>query len=49
MYARAFAVIVNAAGYALPVLRSRGRDILAACGQLKSACRRERKRVPTQP
>ena len=33
----AFADIVNAAGYASPVRTPRGRDILAACGQLKSA------------
>ncbi|HUZ74967.1 MAG TPA: 23S rRNA (adenine(2503)-C(2))-methyltransferase RlmN [Stellaceae bacterium] len=32
----AFADIVNAAGYASPVRTPRGRDILAACGQLKS-------------
>jgi 23S rRNA (adenine2503-C2)-methyltransferase len=32
-----FAEIVNAAGYAAPVRMPRGRDILAACGQLKSA------------
>jgi 23S rRNA (adenine2503-C2)-methyltransferase len=32
-----FADIVNAAGYASPVRVPRGRDILAACGQLKSA------------
>ncbi len=32
----AFADIVNAAGYASPVRAPRGRDILAACGQLKS-------------
>jgi 23S rRNA (adenine2503-C2)-methyltransferase len=31
-----FADIVNAAGYASPVRTPRGRDILAACGQLKS-------------
>jgi 23S rRNA (adenine2503-C2)-methyltransferase len=31
-----FAQIVNRAGYASPVRRPRGRDILAACGQLKS-------------
>ncbi len=31
-----FGDIVNAAGYASPVRRPRGRDILAACGQLKS-------------
>jgi 23S rRNA (adenine2503-C2)-methyltransferase len=33
----AFGDIVNAAGYASPVRTPRGRDILAACGQLKSA------------
>ena len=32
-----FAAIVNRAGYAAPVRASRGRDIQAACGQLKSA------------
>ena len=32
-----FADIVNRAGYASPVRRPRGRDIMAACGQLKSA------------
>ena len=32
-----FAEIVNRAGYASPVRNPRGRDILAACGQLKSA------------
>ncbi len=31
-----FAAIVNRAGYAAPVRKPRGRDILAACGQLKS-------------
>ena len=31
-----FAEVVNAAGYASPVRTPRGRDILAACGQLKS-------------
>jgi len=31
-----FATIVNRAGYASPIRRPRGRDILAACGQLKS-------------
>jgi 23S rRNA (adenine2503-C2)-methyltransferase len=33
----AFADVVNRAGYASPVRTPRGRDILAACGQLKSA------------
>jgi 23S rRNA (adenine2503-C2)-methyltransferase len=32
-----FAEIVNRAGYSAPVRAPRGRDILAACGQLKSA------------
>jgi 23S rRNA (adenine2503-C2)-methyltransferase len=32
-----FAEIVNRAGYASPVRTPRGRDIFAACGQLKSA------------
>jgi 23S rRNA (adenine2503-C2)-methyltransferase len=31
-----FAGIINKAGYASPVRTPRGRDILAACGQLKS-------------
>lgn len=33
----AFANIVNRAGYVSPVRTPRGRDIMAACGQLKSA------------
>ncbi|MEM6677646.1 MAG: 23S rRNA (adenine(2503)-C(2))-methyltransferase RlmN [Pseudomonadota bacterium] len=39
----AFAEIVNRAGYASPVRTPRGDDILAACGQLKSATERARK------
>jgi len=31
-----FAAVVNRAGYASPIRTPRGRDILAACGQLKS-------------
>jgi 23S rRNA (adenine2503-C2)-methyltransferase len=31
-----FAEVVNRAGYASPIRRPRGRDILAACGQLRS-------------
>ena len=31
-----FADVVNKAGYASPVRTPRGRDILAACGQLRS-------------
>ncbi|MDA7946511.1 MAG: 23S rRNA (adenine(2503)-C(2))-methyltransferase RlmN [Hyphomicrobiaceae bacterium] len=37
-----FAEIVNRAGYASPVRSPRGRDIMAACGQLKSASIKER-------
>ena len=33
---RAFATIVNDAGYSSPVRTPRGQDIMAACGQLKS-------------
>jgi len=40
-----FAEIVNRAGYASPIRTPRGRDILAACGQLKSASERLRKRA----
>ncbi|WP_273691073.1 23S rRNA (adenine(2503)-C(2))-methyltransferase RlmN [Ketogulonicigenium vulgare] len=39
----AFGDIVNRAGYASPVRRPRGEDIMAACGQLKSATERARK------
>ena len=41
----AFAEIINKAGYASPVRTPRGRDILAACGQLKSESERERASV----
>jgi len=37
-----FAEIVNRAGYASPVRTPRGRDIMAACGQLKSESIKER-------
>jgi 23S rRNA (adenine2503-C2)-methyltransferase len=37
-----FAEIVNRAGYASPIRTPRGRDILAACGQLKSTSERLR-------
>ncbi len=40
---RAFSDIVHAAGYASPVRKPRGEDIMAACGQLKSATERARK------
>ena len=39
---RAFADIVNDAGYSSPVRAPRGRDIMAACGQLKSESERPR-------
>ena len=39
----AFAEIVNRAGYASPVRTPRGQDIMAACGQLKSATERAKK------
>ena len=39
----AFAEIVYRAGYASPIRRPRGEDIMAACGQLKSATERARK------
>lgn len=39
----AFGDIVNAAGYASPIRRPRGEDIMAACGQLKSETERARK------
>lgn len=38
-----FADYINAAGYASPIRTPRGRDILAACGQLKSESERMRK------
>ena len=48
----AFAKRVLKAGYASPVRTPRGRDILAACGQLKSASERDRRKktgVASQP
>ena len=42
----AFSDIVFAAGYSAPVRAPRGRDILAACGQLKSASLRTRRTAP---
>jgi len=44
----AFAEIVNKAGYASPVRTPRGQDIMAACGQLKSATERARKARPSE-
>jgi len=47
-----FAEVVNRAGYASPVRSPRGRDIFAACGQLRSASVRlrasERNKTPAQ-
>ena len=40
---RAFSEIVYNAGYASPIRKPRGEDIMAACGQLKSATERARK------
>ena len=40
---RAFANIIYQAGYATPIRTPRGEDIMAACGQLKSATERARK------
>ena len=37
-----FGEVVNRAGYASPVRNPRGRDIMAACGQLKSASIKQR-------
>ncbi len=47
----AFSDIVFAAGYSAPVRTPRGRDILAACGQLKSASVKAKRgeRVPERP
>ena len=42
---QAFADIVNRAGYASPVRTPRGRDIMAACGQLKSDSVKQRASV----
>jgi 23S rRNA (adenine2503-C2)-methyltransferase len=40
-----FAAILNRAGYASPIRTPRGRDILAACGQLKSESEKVRASV----
>ncbi|HHS88779.1 MAG TPA: 23S rRNA (adenine(2503)-C(2))-methyltransferase RlmN [Rhodobacteraceae bacterium] len=40
---KSFADIIYKAGYASPVRKPRGEDIMAACGQLKSATERARK------
>ena len=38
-----FADIIHKAGYASPIRKPRGEDIMAACGQLKSATKRQKK------
>ncbi|WP_116085135.1 23S rRNA (adenine(2503)-C(2))-methyltransferase RlmN [Tropicimonas sp. IMCC34011] len=43
---RAFADIVYKAGYASPIRTPRGEDIMAACGQLKSASERAKRARP---
>ena len=45
----AFATILKRAGYASPVRKPRGRDILAACGQLKSESEKLRASVRRRP
>jgi 23S rRNA (adenine2503-C2)-methyltransferase len=46
---KAFADIIHNAGYASPIRRPRGEDIMAACGQLKSETERVRRiRVPIE-
>lgn len=40
---QAFAEVLTQAGYSAPVRRPRGRDILAACGQLKTETERARR------
>ena len=44
---KAFSDIIHNAGYASPIRKPRGEDIMAACGQLKSATERESKSAAT--
>ena len=44
---KAFSDIIHNAGYASPIRQPRGEDIMAACGQLKSATEREGKSAAT--
>jgi 23S rRNA (adenine2503-C2)-methyltransferase len=44
-----FAEVVNCAGYASPVRSPRGRDIMAACGQLRSESVRQRANARLSP
>jgi 23S rRNA (adenine2503-C2)-methyltransferase len=46
---RAFADIIYKAGYASPIRTPRGEDIMAACGQLKSATERARRESTRAP
>jgi 23S rRNA (adenine2503-C2)-methyltransferase len=45
----AFAAVLNRAGYASPIRTPRGRDILAACGQLKSESEKQRASARRRP
>lgn len=45
---KAFSEIVFQAGYASPIRKPRGEDIMAACGQLKSATERDRRKSRAQ-
>ena len=44
-----FARILNDAGYAAPIRKPRGRDIMAACGQLKSTSKKIRATLSGNP
>ena len=44
---KGFSDIIHNAGYASPIRKPRGEDIMAACGQLKSTTERERKSAAT--
>lgn len=46
---RAFAAIIEDAGVAAPIRTPRGRDILAACGQLRTAAERRRRAAELAP
>ena len=44
-----FAKILNDGGLSAPIRAPRGRDIMAACGQLKSASQRQRRKSAAAP
>ena len=46
---RRFSDILNKAGYSAPIRLPRGRDILAACGQLRTESIKARRQSPTTP